>query len=385
MNKNTTNLLFDIIRSVLSGTPLTEENIAYTPELAKEILSLAKSHDIAHLVANYFLEQGILKESAAQFQTTVFQAIYRYEGQNFEYDRLCALLNQREISYLPLKGAILRKHYPAPWMRTSCDIDILVKKEDVQRAKTAIIEELGYEFRGHSTHDITLFSKGGVCLELHFDLKENDFRELDILTDVFSGAEVHSTSSFACEMSNELFLLYHIYHTAKHFYNGGCGIKPLIDLRVIESRMPVDTEKMNRLFAQNHLLEFYNHIHKLSTVWFDGKTHTPLSREMEDYILQGGVYGSLEQHLAMSQSRKGGKFKHLISKIFLSYRAMCVYYPSLEKCPILFPFYQVRRWLRILFFGGSKRAFREITLNQNLSLIKQQKAKRLMDALNLKR
>lgn len=118
-------------------------------------------------------------------------------------------------------------------------------------------------------------------------------------------------------------------------------------------------------------------------VWFENKEYDATTLEMENYVLQGGVYGTLEQQLAMSQNKKGGKFRHLLNKIFLSYEQMKVYYPSVKKCPILFPFYQVRRWFRILFCGGRKTAMNEIKLNQSLSEEKKQAAKRLIEELGL--
>ena len=85
----------------------------------------------------------------------------------------------------------------------------------------------------------------------------------------------------------------------------------------------------------------------------------------------------------MSQNKKGGKFKHLMSRIFLPYKDMSIYYPSLKKCPVLFPFYQVRRWCRILFCGGRKHAMDEIKLNQSLSEEKKEEVKKLIDELGL--
>ncbi|MBO4954226.1 MAG: nucleotidyltransferase family protein, partial [Clostridia bacterium] len=36
------------------------------------------------------------------------------------------------IDFMPLKGAVIRQYYPEPWMRTSCDIDIHVKKDRLE-------------------------------------------------------------------------------------------------------------------------------------------------------------------------------------------------------------------------------------------------------------
>ena len=167
MLTETTNALFSIMRTALQGTPVPQEIKSYTEEQVTELLALAKMHDLGHIVANVFLENNIFPENAPKYQRTAFKALYRYEGQAFELSRVCELLAKEEIPFIPLKGSVLRKYYPQPWMRTSCDIDILVKKEDHTRAKEAIVKELSYEERETSMHDVTLFSQGGVCLELH--------------------------------------------------------------------------------------------------------------------------------------------------------------------------------------------------------------------------
>ena len=118
-------------------------------------------------------------------------------------------------------------------------------------------------------------------------------------------------------------------------------------------------------------------------VWFDGKKHTAITCEIEDYILQGGVYGNSEQRIAMSQNKKGGKLGYILSRVFLPYNTMLIYYPSLSKCPALFPFYQVRRWFKIVFCGGRTRAFDEIKLSQNLSDVKKEKIDLLIKELGL--
>ena len=384
MSENVINILYSILSAEMRGRVLSEsEKVLCTDSAILEVLNIAQNHDIAHLICTSLLENELVSENTPKYQSFLYNAIYRYQQQNYELERIRALLERIGVPFILLKGSVIRKFYPEPWMRTSCDIDILVRKADLDKAQNTIIQELGYERKGNSTHDISFFSKSGVCLELHFELKEPEFTEPPILLDIWNSQEIASVSEYEYAMSPELFLLYHIYHMAKHFIHGGCGIKPVVDLWIIKNKMGFDEEKAATLLKENDLFDFYRGVSDLADVWFENKEHSDITREMEDYILEGGVYGTLEQQLAMSQSRKGGKFKHLLSKIFLSYDAMLIYYPSLKKCPILFPFYQVRRWFRILFCGGSKRAFNEIVLNQNLSSLKKEKAKFLMTELGL--
>lgn len=364
-----------------------------------EVYKLSKAHDVAHLVGDALNKSSVFENLSAdideneraaiakvkeKFDEQIFTAVYRYETINYELEQICKTLEEAKIPFIPLKGSVIRKYYPDPWMRTSCDIDILVREEDLNLAVRTLCDSLKYTSGEKTSHDIKMYSENGVHLELHFSLIESDVvSKADIpLQLVWNYVQpINGTSRHA--MNDEMFYYYHIAHMAKHFVHGGCGIKPFIDLWVIQNKIGYNEEKAEELLKESDLLLFNNHAMELTNVWFEGKPHNSVTQEMENYVLQGGVYGTLEQQLAMSQNKKGGKFRHLLSKIFLSYEQMKVYYPSVKKCPILFPFYQVRRWFRILFCGGRKTAMNEIKVNQNITTEEQERAKKLLEELNL--
>lgn len=363
-----------------------------------EIYKLSKAHDVAHLVGDSLNKSGVFDNLSAdideneraaiskvkeKFDEQIFTAVYRYENINYELERLKETLEEAKIPFIPLKGSVIRKYYPEPWMRTSCDIDILVKEKDADNAAEYLQSQLQYGVDRKGQHDVSMFTASNVHVELHFKLLDSDFKQVKDLIDVWNGDEISLLSDSEYQMSKELFLLYHIYHMAKHFVHGGCGIKPFIDLWIIKNKVGFDEEKAQKMLQESGLLAFFERSTDLVNVWFEDKDHSEITQEMEDYILQGGVYGTLKQNLAMSQNKKGGKFRHLMSRIFLSYKDMAVYYPSLKKCPILFPFYQVRRWCRILFCGGRKAAMNEIKVNQNITTEEQERAKKLLEELNL--
>ncbi len=364
-----------------------------------EVYKLSKAHDMAHLVGDALNKCGVFEnlpavmdenERAAiakvkeKFDEQIFTAVYRYETINYELEQICKTLEEAEIPFIPLKGSVIRKYYPKPWMRTSCDIDILVREADLARAVEKLSETLKYERGEKGSHDIKMYSENGVHLELHFSLIESDVvSQTDIpLRQVWNYVQpINGTSRHA--MNDEMFYYYHIAHMAKHFVHGGCGVRPFADLWLYNRVNTGNTDKRNKLLSDGGLLKFSEEAENLAAAWFGNKEHDATTQEMENYILQGGVYGTLEQHLAMSQNKKGGKFRHLMSRIFLSYKDMAIYYPSLKKCPILFPFYQVRRWCRILFCGGRKAAMNEIKVNQNITKEQQERAKKLLEDLNL--
>ena len=372
------------------------------PEVSARFLAamyqLSKKHDIAPIVGNALNKCGAFeillvdieeseREAIAKIKTKfdeqIFTAVYRYETINYELEQICKTLEEAKIPFIPLKGSVIRKYYPEPWMRTSCDIDILVKEKDADNAAEYLQTQLQYGVDRKGQHDVSIFTSSNVHVELHFKLLDSDFKQVKDLIDVWSGDEISLLSGSEYKMSKELFLLYHMYHMAKHFVHGGCGIKPFIDLWIIKNKVGFDEEKAQKMLQESGLLAFFERSTDLVNVWFEGKEHSEITQEMENYILQGGVYGTLKQNLAMSQNKKGGKFRHLMSRIFLSYKDMAIYYPSLKKCPILFPFYQVRRWCKILFCGGRKAAMNEIKVNQNITTEEQERAKKLLEELNL--
>ena len=396
--ENVTKTVIDCIKYEIRGQ---NEKIVL-PEISArfliEVYKLSKAHDVAHLVGDALNKSGVFENLPAdldeneratiekikeKFDEQIFTAVYRYENINYELEQICKTLEEAKIPFIPLKGSVIRKYYPEPWMRTSCDIDILVKEKDADNAAEYLQTQLQYGVDRKGQHDVSMFTASNVHVELHFKLLDSDFKQVKDLIDVWSGDEISLLSDSEYQMSKELFLLYHIYHMAKHFVHGGCGIKPFIDLWIIKNKVGFDEEKAQKMLQESGLLAFFERSTDLVNVWFEGKEHSEITQEMEDYILQGGVYGTLKQNLAMSQNKKGGKFRHLMSRIFLSYKDMAVYYPSLKKCPVLFPFYQVRRWCRILFCGGRKAAMNEIKVNQNITTEEQERAKKLLEELNL--
>lgn len=396
--ENVAQTMFNCIKYEICG----QKEKTVLPEVSArfliEVYQLSKAHDVAHLVGDALNKSGVFEnlpadidenERAAiakvkeKFDEQIFTAVYRYETINYELEQICKTLEEAKIPFIPLKGSVIRKYYPEPWMRTSCDIDILVKEKDADNAAEYLQTQLQYGVDRKGQHDVSMFTASNVHVELHFKLLDSDFKQVKDLIDVWNGDEISLLSDSEYQMSKELFLLYHIYHMAKHFVHGGCGIKPFIDLWIIKNKVGFDEEKAQKMLQESGLLAFFERSTDLVNVWFEDKDHSEITQEMEDYILQGGVYGTLKQNLAMSQNKKGGKFRHLMSRIFLSYKDMAVYYPSLKKCPVLFPVYQVRRWCRILFCGGRKAAMNEIKVNKNITTEEQERAKKLLEELNL--
>lgn len=366
-------LLFELLRfglfdAVLSGN---SAELLKDEETQKKIFVAAKKHDLAHLVSYSLDKAKLLNTQSAFGQKCVneqFMAIYRYENINYELGRICKTLDEAEIPFILLKGSVIRKYYPEPWMRTSCDIDILVKEDIAEKAKDILVDKLNYIFESRENHDYQLFSKSNVHLELHYTLLNEDWLNEDvdlILNNMWDYTVREKDYSFGYRFNDEMFYFYHLVHLAKHIKYGGCGVKPFLDLFVFDKYIEYSDET-KELLEKGSLQKMDNAARKLSRVYFGGEEYDELSKNLSEYILEGGVYGNTENLVAISRSNTGGVFKYALSRIFSPYDILKYRYPELEEKKWLFIPYQFRRWFDLVFKEDVKKSLNELEINQNM-------------------
>jgi len=387
MGENTTYILFLILRSVFHGNQMSDDDKQLvTGDLLIDVIKQASKHDIVHLVALGILNNGLAdEEMETQLQQIAYRAVYRCEKMNYELKQVCEALEKAEIPFIPLKGSVIRKYYPEPWMRTSCDIDILVHEKSLKTAVSYLVENLKYTEHGQSSHDVSLFSSSGVHLELHYDLVEEGWANSSnaILQNVWDYVSPRHEYQYWCEMSDEMFYFYHIAHMAKHLQQGGCGIRTFIDLWILDNLPTVDTLKRKGLLKSGGLLQFAQTASKLAAVWLNNIPSDSVCEKMQSYILGGGVYGTNENRIMVQQQKKGGKIKYALSKIVIPYDTIKFHYPILQKYRWLTPFMQVRRWFKLIFCGHAKRSIRELSYNSNISRSQADEMKIFLDEIGL--
>jgi len=371
MQKITVGLLFAILRYELFGIELNEEQKESAALNIPQIMKLAKHHDLGHLCADALIKCGLAskdEELYKRIEKEKLSAIFRSVKMERELSLILSILNEAQIVHIPLKGSVIRSLYPEPFMRTSCDIDILIKEEDVERTTFLLQEKLKYTTDGERHfHDISLFSQSGIHLELHFSIKEK-IENLDkVLEKVFDFASPIEEGSYTYRLTNEFLLFHIISHASYHFVKGGSGIKPFIDIYLLNKNMQLDKGIVLNLCRDAEIDKFLFGVEELSAVWFEGREHSELTMQMESFILDGGVYGTDKNHAAAAQVKSGGRFKSILSLIFLPYDNLKILYPSLEGKKILLPFYWVRRWFRVIFKGRLGKGIRTIKTNATVS------------------
>lgn len=153
-----------------------------------------------------------------------------------EFGHLLDGFERAGVAVMPLKGpALADQLYPAPSLRHSGDLDVLVRAHDATTAEH-ILEDLGYmrrpdEEQGADYH--TIFTARGVDVELHRDLGERHVSRLDVEA-IWSSATATSwqgRSTWCMSLPDQL--VYLAFHAAK---DGLASLRALVDIALLVDR-----------------------------------------------------------------------------------------------------------------------------------------------------
>ncbi len=385
-------LIIDIVLSIIKYEIKGEKpskNIlqSINENNVKDVFQLLKKHELPHFLLDTIkLCENIKNQEIIKFlENEKLKSIYIRENLDYELETLCNFFENEGIDFVPLKGAVIKDFYKESYLRSSCDVDVLIKERDIEKAKQLLIDKLGYVFKFKGAHDLTFITKNNVTVELHYDLIEKDVKEnINLpLNKVIETCKLKQGKTHYYEMQNETFYYYHLAHIVKHFLVGGSGIRPIIDLYLIRQNLKLNEEKLNALLKEGEIQTFAKNIELLSEVWFNNKEHTPLTKDIEEFIFKGGHFGNVETLVKVQQVKKGGKIKYLFKRIWLPYDDLKIQYPTLNNKKWLYPIYQIRRWGRLIFLGRLKRGVTEIKHTAKNDKKSIEKTKNLLKRLEL--
>ena len=351
-------ILIDILRSALVQKPVVlPENFNI-----ENLYKLSKKHDVQSMVS--IALQNLEYDVGEKFKKSEILAFYTSEQQRFELNAFSKLLNEYKIPFILLKGAVINKYYPQDYMRTSRDIDVLVYEHDILKIFNLLTEKLSYTSKMDSNdHHRSMETPSGMHIEFHYSLSDDDALPVK---NAFDNAMVVDGNLVLDDIS---FFTYHIIHMAEHFKSGGCGIRSIMDLWVMQNKMKLNFDF--RILKSINLEKFAKSMIKLSDVWFGDENgivqeHNELTKCLQEFIISGGSFGNVENAVAISRGRNSS-IKHILNRFFLPYSVMNKKYPILKKAPVLLPVFWFVRLFASLFKGRSKKIINEISMNKNIS------------------
>ncbi len=302
--------LFSVIRA---GMSLDTEAPDLSDADCEELIRIGTQQAILPVICRGMKSCGAPEAWIAVCSRAQNRDLYQHIQREYALKQICKALDGDGIPYVLLKGAVLCRLYPAPELRTSIDIDILVYEEDLDRAVRALESGTDFRMRDKAYHNVSMIN-AHVHLELHFTIKENAEQIDSLLSrawDYAQAAGEGSRYSFTPE-----FLAFHVIaHMCHHFLHGGLGVRPFLDLWLVRNRTVFDEDALRRMCSACGVLKFYEECGRLSDVWLKKEAHTETTRALEEYCFSGGVFGSSRFKNAGRQRKKRG-FRYILSRVF---------------------------------------------------------------------
>ncbi|MEA4964563.1 MAG: nucleotidyltransferase family protein [Oscillospiraceae bacterium] len=349
--------MISLIKSAIKQTPITlPDNFDWN-----EAIRIAERHHIIPLIYLGAHISGIElpTREIRQLKTGTYKATILDENQKNELSILFQTFSHSGIDYMPLKGIVLKQLYPSPEMREMSDADILIRLEQYTEI-AKIMLKLGYHEVVESDHELIWSQPPFMTIELHKRLIPSYNKDYyAVFGDGWQLARRSDIDWHRYEMLPEDQLVYLFTHFAKHYRDGGIGIKHFVDLLLyMDTNLGLNMEYVKAELTKLQLYEFFQNVHNTIDVWFNDTD----SNEMSDFITKrlfaSGAYGADDEKTVAASVKRlkaMGSASHvqrrnILDLIFLPYPSMCVKYPILRRIPFILPVFWIIRAVQTALF-----------------------------------
>ena len=350
---------YDMLRlckSLLLGVKMPPDALAQIN--TDTLFPVCEGHCLTAMACTALEFNGITPD--AKWTEAKAKAIRKNMLLDAERGQITAFLEKEHIWYMPLKGSVMKDYYPGTGMRQMSDNDILFDPSCRKTVKK-YMKDRGYHLKSKNNNHCDEWVKAPVY---NFEMHLNLFTPMQDITGYFTDIKKKligvSPNSFAYRFTDEDFYIYMTAHAYKHYSGGGTGLRTLIDyylyLKNKESAMNwvYITDELKKL----DINEFEAQIHLTAKKVFSPKSPlTDDERKMVRFMLGSGTYGNFENSIInMSRELKGeNKAQYIFRRIFPNMAWMKMYAPTVAKYPVLYPFYLMKRFYRLLFVTRKQR------------------------------
>ena len=324
---------------------------------------LAKKQAVLPIVYDGAVKAGVKLPDAVRqsWKAQVLRGVIKNELLMQAQDQLVQRFADAAIPVVVLKGSGVARYYPQPDLRRLGDIDILVRKQDLDVAQK-LITELGYR-EYEAEHDFHIgYSRENAYVELHYHVTSlpdspGGLVAQDLVSHFLDAPQQVTVGGHAFpvlqEMHQALSLLLHM---IRHMFQEGIGLRQLCDWMVfVNANADSVAERILPVLMQCGLAEYAKAATK-SCVRFLGLQEEHLvwcgdvceetCQLFIDAVFRGGNMGRADQDgmgslftdaKSMGNKRSTSLFA-MISKLnALTY----MHFPFVKRWKVLLPFFWV--------------------------------------------
>lgn len=346
-----------LIRAGVLGEPFSKE---LSQSEWQNVLKLSALHRVGASAALGALNaENVPEEILASFKKALYKTAARYTAQEAEAKKISKEFSNNGIAHCFLKGTKVAAFYDVPDSRFMLDLDMLVDEKMLNEAKN-VMAALSYEECAGDGKDVAFVKKPLMNIELHTELKY----EYDAGFEYYKGAYkrlVKAENGLELKMTNEDFYVYILSHTAHHFAVSGTGLRSVIDHWYLKTKLlPLcDMAVLQNALESTGLSLFSKRMDELADFVFASGEKTDAVKEMLDYIIMSGVFGTEKNTYVNGVINRGlseNAGKYYLSRLFPPLKSMKIRYRTLEKAPVLLPVFWCARIASSVLFADRIKA-----------------------------
>lgn len=364
-----------------------EATYAYLADRAKETEDPESEYSLMLKMHSRRAVMAVLVQTA---KSAAFLDLYRF-------------MEEKGLHPVVVKGIVLRAIYPDGDHRPSADEDIVIPKEEWERAVQAL-REYGMEPIEEVTDNAFEIGwrKKSLYVELHRDLFEPDTEFGRQMVELFDGALLRTgVAQVTAEKGKEPVavrtfsetdhLLYLIAHAYKHFVHSGFGLRQILDIALFAEVYgdKVDFRALREKCRKVHAEKFAAACFMVSEKYL-GIPVKALSDGVDTFadlraidpaplladLTSAGLYGTSSLSRAHSatvtknavEAHRENRKSSVWKSAFPGRAKLVGAYPELKKYPILLPFVWVKRLFR---YGMETKTERNSELSETLRIAKE--------------
>lgn len=365
----TESVLINILRAFIADN---EEKPNIDGVNMRDLFFFAKKNSVIGMVAYTLAKHNLVEnpEHREKFNHEYERTLMAMISREASAALLCRKLHNNNIEHILFKGMMVSETYPVPALRTYGDVDIIVREQDIP----ALCEYMMSEGYKHSVADagvVNVFEKDKEHYEFHKNLNVSNLKDTSYFEGLWNHTIAHDKNSL--RFDHNFHLCYLITHLEKHVYGSGAGIRMYMDivLYINKYRDKLDLEEVRNVLTSVNLGDFLNTVLFVCNKWFALEVpewvkpmDDELYEKMCEFTFSGGVFGDMsgEKNVEnalrqnMSNSKKTGRIKFILSRFFPPFYELSRMYPRYNGKPYLAPV----AWVNHLFVFFKDKKYRRV-------------------------
>ena len=325
---------------------ISDYELIYSLDL-DAVYTFAQKHMLTAIVGMSLRKAGV---ETKEFKQAIAAAQRKTILLENERRQVFNALDESHIWHMALKGCVLKDWYPRFGMRESADVDVLIDKGYEKQVKEIMVN-LGFTVTAYGNGHSDNYHKAPLSnFEIHPELFGPGHREIDNQYYNNVKERLIQISDFEYVFSPNDFYVFAISHEHKHYSGGGTGLRSILDTYVMIKKLKLDWQYIASETEKLGIKDFEEKNRSLATHLFGEGDLTEADKEMLQYVVKSGTYGTVQNAINNKVEKYGGgligRARYISSRILLPMDTVKRHYPMFYKYKVLLPFLPIHRLLK---------------------------------------